>query len=40
MALRELGDREVILAELSADGELLTPDIVEKYRLAGGIAGA
>eukprot|EP00038_Savillea_parva_P006306 m.162836 g.162836 ORF g.162836 m.162836 type:complete len:404 (-) comp12241_c0_seq1:51-1262(-) len=40
MALRELDDREAILADLSAEGELLTPDVIEKYRLAGTIAAA
>lgn len=39
MALRTLGSREEILADLSSAGEPMTPQVIERYRLAAGVAG-
>jgi hypothetical protein len=39
MALRSLATREEILADLSAAGEPFTPQVIERYRLAAGVAG-
>ena len=39
MALRSLATREEILSDLSAAGEPFTPQVIERYRLAAGVAG-
>eukprot|EP00040_Diaphanoeca_grandis_P027991 m.160580 g.160580 ORF g.160580 m.160580 type:complete len:395 (+) comp31187_c0_seq1:116-1300(+) len=38
--LRDLSDRDGILADLAADGEHMTPEIIERYKLAARICNA